>query len=109
MKFIFDFQFHIDLSQFPAGKKFGGPDKGQKPGGKFQNGKGKFQKPAPGKFTKPDGQTQQPAAPEKVDWTKFKQDKKDLRLKRKMTRTGFDKVNEAKQIYEKLKWYTSFI
>lgn len=42
--------------------------------------------------------------PEKVDWTKFKQDKKDLKLKRKAAKAGFDKIQEAKQIYEKLKW-----
>lgn len=84
-------------------KKFGGANKGQKPPGKFQNGKGKFQKPVPGKVIKEEGQPK-PVATEKVDWNKFKQDKKDLRLKRKMTKTGFDKISEAKQIYEKLKW-----
>lgn len=55
-------------------------------------------------MVKEEGQTK-PAATEKVDWNKFKQDKKDLRLKRKMAKTGFDKISEAKQIYEKLKWY----
>ncbi|XP_031628885.1 protein penguin [Contarinia nasturtii] len=83
-----------------SGNKFGKPNnKFQKPNGKFQ---GKFQKPAPNKFDKSDGQTQ-PAGTEKKDWNKFKQEKKELRLKRKAARIGFDKVHEAKQLYEKLK------
>lgn len=79
-----------------SGKKFEGANRG-----KFQNAKGKFGKPVPGKS---DDQSK-PAAPEKVDWNKFKQEKKDLRLKRKVTKTGFEKIQEAKQLYEKLKWY----
>lgn len=105
-----DFILFFLLVVLGANKKFGAQDRGSKPTGKFQNGKGKFgQKPAPNKFAKPDGQSKndgqtKPAAPEKVDWNKFKQEKKDLRLKRKMTKTGFEKISEAKQIYEKLKW-----
>lgn len=95
----------MNLFVFPKGKPFA--NKGDKPHGKFQNGKGKFQKPAPfakvGKFEKSDDQSK-PAPTEKKDWNKFKQEKKDLRLKRKMAKTGFEKISEAKQIYEKLKW-----
>lgn len=105
------------------GNKFGKPQgKFQKPQGKFQKpqqGKfqGKFQKPGaggPGKFGKPSDGNSKPAnaaaaataaAAEKVDWNKFKQEKKELRQKRKAARTGFDKIQEAKQLYEKLKWY----
>lgn len=86
---------------FSTGNKFGKSNKFQKPQGKFQ---GKFQKVAANKDGKPDGQSES-VAPEKVDWTKYKQDKKELRLRRKATRTGFDKIHEAKQLYEKLKWY----
>lgn len=93
---------------FSGAKKFGN-GKFQKPQGKFQNGQGKFQngkfqKGAPGKPIKTEGQAN-PVAPEKVDWTKFKQEKKDLRMKRKVAKSGFDQIHEAKQIYEKLKWY----
>lgn len=84
------------------GDKFGNKNKFQK--GKFQNGQGKFQKTAPGKFAKPDGQTKPATTSEKVDWNKFKQEKKELRLKRKSAKTGFDKISEAKKIYEQLKW-----
>lgn len=42
--------------------------------------------------------------PEKVDWKKFKLEKKELKLKRKGAKADFDKIQEAKQIYEKLKW-----
>lgn len=96
------------IFRFDSGNKFGNNNKfgntnNKFQKGKFQNGQGKFQKPAPGKFVKPDGEAK-PAPTEKVDWNKFKQEKKELRLKRKSTKTGFEKINEAKQIYEKLKW-----
>lgn len=90
---------------FLLGKKFGNTNKGQKPQGKFQNSKGKFQKPVAGKFAKPI--ESKPAAAEKVDWNKFKQEKKDLKLKRKAAKSGFEQIQEAKQIYEKLKWYNN--
>lgn len=87
------------------GNKGGKPNKFQgKPQGKFQGKpQGKFQKDESGKSNKADAS--KPATTEKVDWSKFKQEKKELRMKRKQTRTGFDKIHEAKQIYEKLKWY----
>lgn len=91
--------------------KTGGANKDRKPTGKFANGKvGKFQKPAnaAGKFIKTEGapakESAPPPATEKVDWKKFKQEKKDLKLKRKATKVGFDQISEAKQIYERLKW-----
>lgn len=92
------------ISLFSTGNKIGISNKFQKPQGKFQN---KFQKGAPSKFAKGDSNPKADVAKpaEKVDWNKFKQDKKELRLKRKAARTGFDKIHEAKQIYEKLKWY----
>lgn len=40
---------------------------------------------------------------EKTDWNKFKKDKKELKLKRKSSKAGFEKVQEAKQLYEQLK------
>lgn len=45
-----------------------------------------------------------PAEGEKQDWAKFKQEKKDLKLKRKSTRDTYEITKEAKQIYEKLRW-----
>lgn len=104
------FLSNIILQYFTSGnKQFGKPNKFQKPQGKFQKSqgkfRGKFQKPAADKFGKPTDCPSKPApAPEKVDWTKFKQEKRELRLKRKATKTGFDKIQEAKQLYEKLKW-----
>lgn len=91
------------MQSYSAGNKFGKPNQFQKP-------KGKFQKPTPGKFGKSTDGPAKPAAaltpaPEKVDWNKFKQEKKELRLKRKASKLGFDKIQEAKRIYEKLKWY----
>lgn len=94
-------------------KSVGGPNKVKKSSAKFANDKkGKFQKSATttaeGKFVKTEGDhTKSPAPPpatEKVDWKKFKLDKKDLKLKRKATKVGFDQISEAKQIYERLKW-----
>ncbi|XP_017030276.1 protein penguin [Drosophila kikkawai] len=46
---------------------------------------------------------QAPAEGEKQDWAKFKQEKKDLKLKRKSTRDTYEITKEAKQIYEKLR------
>ncbi|EDV92461.1 protein penguin [Drosophila grimshawi] len=79
-----------------------------KPGNKFKaNGKRGFEgknssnkfatgKPHPGK-----GAT--PATDEKQDWTKFKQEKKDLKLKRKSTRDTYEITQEVKKIYEQVK------
>ncbi|XP_004536437.1 protein penguin [Ceratitis capitata] len=44
-----------------------------------------------------------PADGEKTDWRKFKQDKKELKLKRKQAKDSYEVSVEAKQIYEKLK------
>lgn len=41
--------------------------------------------------------------PDKTDWRKFKQDKKDLKLKRKQSKNTYEISIEAKKIYEKLK------
>ncbi|KAH8294499.1 hypothetical protein KR044_005278, partial [Drosophila immigrans] len=40
---------------------------------------------------------------EKTDWNKFKQDKKELKLKRKRTRDTYEVTVEVKKIYEQLK------
>ncbi|KAH8386828.1 hypothetical protein KR093_002803, partial [Drosophila rubida] len=40
---------------------------------------------------------------EKTDWNKFKQEKKDLKLKRKQTRDTYEVTVEVKKIYEQLK------
>lgn len=63
------------------------------------------------KFKKPDGKDgkfdknqENPAPVEKKDWNKFKQEKKDLKKTRKATKYNFDKMHDAKQLYEKLKW-----
>ncbi|XP_023295770.2 protein penguin [Lucilia cuprina] len=70
-----------------------------KPGNKFAPRPGnKFAgKPKFGEKNATDGE------PEKTDWRKFKQDKKDLKLKRKQTKNTYEISIEAKQIYEKLK------
>ena len=62
-----------------------------RPGNKFA-GKPKFNEKKPA-----EGQN------EKTDWRKFKQDKKDLKLKRKQSKNTYELSIEAKQIYEKLK------
>lgn len=108
--FVLHRNFSLKLNYICIGKKCDGPNKTGNPFKKFQNGKGKFQKPAAGKFQKFDKPIKsedqaKPAPPEKVDWNKFKQEKKELKQKRKAAKTGFEKVNEAKQIYEKLKWF----
>lgn len=41
---------------------------------------------------------------EKPDWKKMKEDKKNLRLKRKSGKDLFELTVQAMQIYEKLKW-----
>ncbi|XP_054731365.1 protein penguin [Anastrepha obliqua] len=40
---------------------------------------------------------------EKTDWRKFKQEKKELQLKRKQAKGSYEVLVEAKKIYEKLK------
>lgn len=74
--------------------KFAGKP-GSRPGNKFA-GKPKFgdKKPAEG--------GDKLGEPEKTDWRKFKQDKKDLKVKRKQSKNTYDISIEAKQIYEKL-------
>ncbi|XP_055680778.1 protein penguin [Lutzomyia longipalpis] len=70
------------------------------PGKNFQ-GDGKF----PGKAFQ-----QKNPVPEKQDWKKFKQQKKELRIKRKEKQKSkdlVDVVNEAKKIYEQLKCKTT--
>lgn len=46
--------------------------------------------------------------PEKQDWNKMKQEKKELKLKRKERRVNnkdiYELTSQAKKIYEKLKW-----
>ncbi|XP_036319281.1 protein penguin isoform X2 [Rhagoletis pomonella] len=44
-----------------------------------------------------------PGESEKTDWRKFKQEKKELKLKRKQAKDSYEVSVEAKQIYEKLK------
>ncbi|XP_017487674.1 PREDICTED: protein penguin-like isoform X2 [Rhagoletis zephyria] len=44
-----------------------------------------------------------PGEGEKTDWRKFKQEKKELKLKRKQAKDSYEVSVEAKQIYEKLK------
>ncbi|KAL9882258.1 pumilio and CPL domain-containing protein penguin [Glossina fuscipes fuscipes] len=43
-----------------------------------------------------------PTREEKTDWRKFKQDKKELKLKRKKVKDSYEICVEAKKIYEKL-------
>lgn len=79
--------------------------------GDQQNGKkfvNKFsKKPAEAgqnKFAKKDEENKGQTS-EKTDWHKLKQDKKDLKLKRKSKDNElFELTAKAKQIYEKLKW-----
>ncbi|KAM8721631.1 hypothetical protein ACLKA7_007503 [Drosophila subpalustris] len=53
---------------------------------------------------KPRASFNTPAKPtEKQDWNKFKQEKKELKLKRKRTRDTYDVIVEVKKIYEELK------
>ncbi|XP_061398364.1 protein penguin-like [Musca vetustissima] len=90
------------------GNKFAG-----KPGNKFAgNPNNKFAKNPNNKFAgkpkfgKPEGDGGAgggDAKPEKTDWNKFKQEKKDLKLKRKQGKDTYEISIEAKQIYEKLK------
>ncbi|XP_067640488.1 protein penguin [Eurosta solidaginis] len=49
------------------------------------------------------GKTLASADGEKTDWRKFKQEKKELKLKRKQAKDSYEISVEAKQIYEKLK------
>lgn len=44
---------------------------------------------------------------EKTDWTKFKKEKKELKLQRKTksNKDYYEMTNQAKQIYESLKWW----
>ncbi|XP_055911256.1 protein penguin [Eupeodes corollae] len=69
--------------------------------------KGKPTKPLAGKLPNAKGERKKKdepeAKPEKTDWRKFKQDKKELKLKRKQTKGSYDVAAEAKRIYEKLK------
>ncbi|KAH8408996.1 hypothetical protein KR009_004982 [Drosophila setifemur] len=86
-------------------KKF---DKSADGGPKKFGGNNKFggnQKPGDNKFNKFKGKPNPlaPAEGEKQDWAKFKQEKKDLKLKRKSTRDTYEITKEAKQIYEKLR------
>lgn len=73
------------------GNKFAG----HRPGNKFA-GKPKF-------GDKNSASNDKNGEPEKTDWRKFKQDKKDLKLKRKQSKNTYEISIEAKQIYEKLK------
>lgn len=41
---------------------------------------------------------------EKQDWNKFKQEKKELKLKRKSNRDTYEVTQEVKKIYEQVKW-----
>ncbi|XP_030380731.1 protein penguin [Scaptodrosophila lebanonensis] len=67
-----------------------------------QGGNNKFHgKPYQGK--KEQQQQQAGGEGEKKDWAKFKQEKKDLKLKRKSSRDTYEITKEAKQIYEKLR------
>lgn len=81
--------------------KFYGKAGSNKFAGKF-SGSGKFDKDALGKKMCEKGST--PADGEKTDWRKFKQEKKELKLKRKQAKDSYEVSVEAKQIYEKLKW-----
>lgn len=81
----------------PGGNKFAG-----KPGNKFAGKPGNKFAGKPNPFDgnpKVDGE----AKSEKTDWNKFKQEKKDLKMKRKQGKDTYEISIEAKQIYEKLK------
>ncbi|KAI8033828.1 protein penguin [Drosophila gunungcola] len=80
-----------------SGGAAGGFKKFDKGGGAGAAGGNKFR-------GKPQAQqTQAPAEGEKQDWNKFKQEKKDLKLKRKSSKDTYEITKEAKQIYEKLR------
>ncbi|XP_075158929.1 pumilio and CPL domain-containing protein penguin [Haematobia irritans] len=87
--------------------KFSKPTKPS--GGKFSGNSNKTNSSRPGnKFAgKPKFPIKQDDAGgnkgEKTDWNKFKQEKKDLKLKRKQGKDTYEISIEAKQIYEKLK------
>uniref|UniRef100_A0A034VQG9 Protein penguin n=1 Tax=Bactrocera dorsalis TaxID=27457 RepID=A0A034VQG9_BACDO len=84
----------------PGANKFSGKPGANKFVGKF-NGSGKFDKNDKGKKLGEKGSG--PADGEKTDWRKFKQEKKELKLKRKQAKDSYQVSVEAKQIYEKLK------
>ena len=76
-------------------------DKNAKGGQNFKNKNANFQNKFKGK---PGAGPAGGGEPEKTDWRKFKQDKKDLKLKRKQSKDSYQLTIEAKQLYEKLKW-----
>ncbi|XP_034659526.1 protein penguin [Drosophila subobscura] len=83
------------------------PKSNLKPGNKKSNDKLKsapnFAKKSDGGHNKFAGKPVCSGEPEKQDWNKFKQEKKELKLKRKSTRDTYEITKEAKQIYEKLR------
>lgn len=80
----------------------------------FSKGKGQLNL-GPSKFSKNGGDrkpikqekdAQQQTSTEKVDWNKYKKEKKELKVQRKVksNKNLFEVINEAKKIYESLKW-----
>lgn len=81
---------------------------------KFSKGKGQLGL-GPSKFSKFGGDqkpikqekdSKQETTTEKVDWNKFKKEKKELKLQRrgKGNKDLFELISQAKKIYESLKW-----
>lgn len=90
-----------------AGGGGGGPHKfGKSPSSKFGAGKKPFNKFAGKSRAAPDAAAA--AAPVKQDWSKFKKEKKELKLKRKQGKDLFELTVEGKKLYEKLKWFVFF-
>lgn len=83
-----------------AGGKFN--NKKFEKGNKFAVNKRPTNKDEQQKF--PPGNQKNEKAPEKVDWGKFKKEKKELRMKRKGAKDMFEVTAQAKKIYEQLKW-----
>lgn len=81
---------------------------------KFSKGKGQLGL-APSKFSKfaadrkpikQETDNKQQTSTEKVDWNKFKKEKKELKMQRKGkgNKDLFEVISQAKKIYESLKW-----
>lgn len=76
--------------------------------GQFGLGPSKFSKsPGDRKPVKQEKDDKQQTSTEKVDWNKFKKEKKDLKMQRKGkgNKDMFELISQAKKIYESLKWY----
>lgn len=102
-------------SRFAAGGAGGKPWQKGASNNKFARGKGQAAL-GPSRFSKFAGDRKpnikqekddkQQTSTEKVDWNKFKKEKKELKLQRKgkSNKDLFEITSQAKKIYESLKW-----